>query len=236
MADSLQASIQQTGNKTFYYSVKAVVINQIATQLDTPASKKDTTEAIAFAIGDKGINFTLKEGKYNNIPDYDSVQQTLPEDKRDKGFMRWLLRTNVNLKSRYGSRSNVMVAQNFEHSIPKLMFILLPLFAWFIYIFYSRRKFYYAQHAIFSIHFHSFIFLLFLFVSLLNWIFPAGFSDYLVLVSVLAVFIYLSVALKNTYNQSLWLSLVKSFSIGVLYKVTITIGVFVLAFISFVTA
>jgi hypothetical protein len=151
--------------------------------------------------------------------------------------MHWLIRTNVGLKGRYGSRSSVAVAENFEHSIPKLMFILLPLFAWFIYIFHSRKKFYYAQHAIFSIHFHSFIFLLFLFVSLINWLaLPGNASEYLVITSVLTVFIYLSFALKNTYSQSIWISLVKALSIGVLYIIMLVLGIFVLAFISFVTA
>src|SRR6266540_1088551 len=156
LADSLHASTRQSYNKTTYDSFKAAAINEIASQLDTLVSKKDTTETIAFALGAEGIKFTLREGKYNTIPEYDSVQQTLPDNKKDKKIMHWLIRTNVGLKSRYGSRSNVAVAENFEHSIPKLMFILLPLFAWFIYIFHSRKKFYYAQHAIFSIHFFTF--------------------------------------------------------------------------------
>jgi len=151
--------------------------------------------------------------------------------------MHWLNRTNVGLKSRYGSGSDVVVAENFEHSIPKLMFILLPLFACFLYMFHSRKKFYYAQHAIFSVHFHSFIFLLFLLVSLLNWLFsPGGASNYVASASILIVFIYLSLALKNTYSQSLWLSFVKAFSVGIIYVVALVTGIIALALISFVTA
>jgi hypothetical protein len=237
LADSLKASIQHTQNNVFYDSVKAVVTNEIASKLDTLASQKDTTEIIEFGLGDEGIKFTLKEGKYNDVAEYDSVQQTLPDDKKDKGIIHWLIRANVGLKDRYGSRSEVVVAENFEHSIPKLMFILLPLFAWFLYMFHSRKKFYYAQHAIFSVHFHSFVFLLFLLMSLLYWLFlPGRVSNYAALASVLIVFVYLSLALKNTYSQSLWLSFVKAFSVGIIYVVALVTGIIVLALISFVTA
>ena len=151
--------------------------------------------------------------------------------------MRWILRTNVNLKSRYGSRSQVVVAENFQHSIPKLMFVLLPLFAWFIYLFYSRKKYYYTQHVIFSIHFHSFIFLVFLCVSLLGWLpYIDEFGDIPGLILVFTAFIYLLVALRNTYGQTLWLSAIKALSISIMYILALVLGILGLAFISFVAA
>jgi hypothetical protein len=235
LADSLRQSIKNQNVNTD--SIKATVINQLAANLDSAILKKDTTETIAFSLGKDGIRFTLTENKYNNVYEYDSAQRSMPDDKRDKGVMRWMIRTNVNLKSRYGSRSQVVVAENFQHSIPKLMFVLLPLFAWFIYLFYSRKKYYYTQHVIFSIHFHSFFFLVFLCINLLGGLpYLNKFGDLLFLILVFTAFIYLLFALKHTYGQSFWLSAIKALSISIIYILALVLGIVGLAFISFFNA
>lgn len=235
LADSLRNSVKQNGKD--YDTVKANIIARLAAELDTAGLQKDTTENIGFRIGDKGIEVTLIENKYNTVHEYDSVQESLPGNKRDKGFMRWIIRKNVELKSRYGSRSQLIVAESFEHSIPKLMFFLLPLFAWYIYLFYSRKKFYYAQHAIFSIHFHSFVFLFLLVVNLLGWLpYVNKISSLLLLIAYLAAFIYLVFALKNAYRQSLWFSALKALLVSLLYIITLITGIVCLLFISFISA
>ena len=51
------------------------------------------------------------------------------------------------------------------------MFVLLPLFALFVsmlYGFYNKQKYLYSQHAIFTLHYHSFVFLAFLVLYLLT--------------------------------------------------------------------
>ncbi|MBV9962036.1 MAG: DUF3667 domain-containing protein [Parafilimonas sp.] len=232
LADSIQANAKNSSDST-----KAVVMNDLAAELHASvAATKDTTETINFGFGNNGVQVTLKEGRYNTVQEYDSVQQTLPGNKKDAGILHWLIRTNIKLKSEYGSRSNVVVAENFEHSIPKLMFVLLPLFAWFLYIFHSRKNFYYAQHAIFSVHFHSFMFLLLLVLSLLKWIMPFDISSYAALLCVLIAFIYLAVALKNAFHQSIWMASLKALCVGLFYIIVLVLGILALAFISFVTA
>lgn len=234
LADSLRNSIKHNGGAD---TTKTNIINKLAADLNTAGIKKDTTENIAFGVGDKGVNVTLIENKYNTVHEYDSVQAGLPLNKRDKGFVRWIVRRNVELKSKYGSRSQVMVAESFEHSIPKLMFFLLPLFAWFIYLFYSHKKFYYAQHAIFSVHFHSFVFLLLLIVNLLSWLpFLEKVNVILLSVAYIVAFIYLISALKHAYEQPVWLSALKAIAISILYVIALIIGIVCLVFISFISA
>lgn len=234
LADSLRNSSDTIATVTAYDSLKKAVISAIANKLDTLAVK-DTTEAIGLAISDKGVKFTLIENKYNSVAEYDSTQATLAPEKRDKGFFRWMLRTNISLKSRYGSRSQVVVGENFEHNLPKMMFVLLPLFAWFIYIFHSRKKYYYAQHAIFSVHFHSFMFVLFLLITLVTWIFP-GIDDLVLLVpAVIILFLYLSRGLQKAYSQSFFSASVKTAVIGLMYIISLLICIIALAFINFFT-
>jgi hypothetical protein len=235
LADSLRAGNKPVAGATLYDSVKAAVVNDIAGRLDT-LPVKDTTEAIGFAVGSNGVQFTLVENKYSTLEEYDSIQARLPGTARDKGLMRWMLRTNISLKSRYGSRSQVVVAENFEHSLPKIMFVLLPLFAWFIYILHSRKKYFYAQHAIFSVHFHSFMFFVLLFITIIRWIFPHLNDLYLLVPALIILFAYLVAALHKTYGQPVLMAVIKTMFIGLVYIISLVICIIALAFINFITA
>jgi hypothetical protein len=114
---------------------------------------------------------------------------------------------------------------NVQHDIPKIMFIVLPLFAIYVGWFYSRKKYYYVNHAIFSIHFHSFVFLLFLFLLFLNAVIPGERSGLiLAVIAPVPVFIYLVAALRGMYRQSWGLSLLKGLSITLLYMITMSLA------------
>ncbi len=237
MADSLRKNIQALSSKQPYDSIKIRALNDIASSFDTVKASESNNEAIGFGIGGTGAKFTMIEDRYNSVHEYDSVQQALPDSLRDHGIMRWMLRTNISLKERYGSRSHVVVEENFQHSIPRLMFILLPVFALFIWWFHSRKKYYYAQNVIFSIHFHSFIFFLFLIATLLGWFIPInGFSDIVAAIAVIYAFIYLVKALKNVYEQSAVRAFFKALAVSIIYLLTLIIGLVLLAAFSFFTA
>jgi hypothetical protein len=237
LADSLRKAIHWPAKVTSYDSGRIHAFQDISSSLDTVALPASKDEAIGFHMGAKGANFVLQEDRYNTVKEYDSVQNTLAKDQRDKGLLKWALRSNIRLKEKYGSRRQVVVSENFEHSIPKLMFILLPVFALFIYWLHSRKKYYYAQHIIFSIHFHSFVFFLLLFRTLLNLI-PAGdlFETIFASATWIISFVYLVISLKNVYQESVGWSLLKAFTILILYLVTLIIGIILLAMISFFTA
>lgn len=236
LADSLRNSVQQN-SKAHGDTLTAGIVNRLAAAIDTVGKKTDTTENINLAFGNNGLQVTLAENKYSSLQDYDSVQASLPESKRDKGLMGWILRRNIALKTEYGNRTQSVIAENFNHSIPKLMFFLLPLFAWFIYVLYSRKKFYYAQHAIFSVHFHCFVFLLLLVVNVLGWLpYVQKAVDILMLMAYIIAFIYLVAALKNAYRQSITASVLKAITVTVLYIISLVIGIVCLVIISFITA
>ncbi|MCT2562292.1 DUF3667 domain-containing protein [Chryseobacterium herbae] len=53
------------------------------------------------------------------------------------------------------------------HNLPKALFIYLPLFAFFLWIFHNKKKWWYFDHGIFTLHYFSFLLLNILFVFLL---------------------------------------------------------------------
>jgi hypothetical protein len=58
-----------------------------------------------------------------------------------------------------------MVEKSF-HNLPKALFIYLPLFAFFLWIFHSKKKWWYFDHGIFTLHYFSFLLLNILFIFL----------------------------------------------------------------------
>ncbi|AXY73082.1 DUF3667 domain-containing protein [Paraflavitalea soli] len=239
MAEGLRNAARSHTPLNLYDSTKNAVMEDLARSLtaeDTPIKKEQT---IAFGLSQNGIKFTLQDNRYQNVQEYDSVQSTLADTSqdKDKGIMKWIIRTNLRLKDDYGSRRNVMLEENFQHSVPKIMFVLLPLFALYVWLFFSRKKYYYTQHVIFSIHFHSFVFLLLLLMKLVKWIFPnEWFGLILDIITVLILFIYLAIALKNAYKQSFGLSLTKAIGVSLLYLVSLVAAVTLLALFTFLTA
>ncbi|MFN1216994.1 DUF3667 domain-containing protein [Chryseobacterium kwangjuense] len=54
------------------------------------------------------------------------------------------------------------------HNLPKALFLYLPLFAFFLWIFHSKKKWWYFDHGIFTLHYFSFLLLIILFIFLLS--------------------------------------------------------------------
>jgi len=196
------------------------------------AKQKD--ESVALKMGDGVVLIDMTENKYNTVREFDSVQATLPDSAKEKGTMRWILRHNVREKEKRGT-SKIHIEVDISHDIPKLMFILLPLFALYVGWFYSRKKYYYVNHAIFSVHFHTFFFLLLLFFILLSKLIPGEWVDFiLALLAIPLAFVYLVAALHGMYGQSFWLGLFKGIGIGFLYFITLGLASILLMFGAYV--
>lgn len=152
------------------------------------------------------VNFTGK--KFRSLQAYDSVQQSLPEKDRDGWLTRRLSEREIEINTRYAGEPREAWNDLIDlvlHKIPYLLFISLPLFALILKLLYVRRnKFYYADHAIFSIHHYIFSFLLLLFVFLFNKLGDmTGYSifNFIMAILILLWFFYLYKGMRNFYGQ-----------------------------------
>jgi hypothetical protein len=113
----------------------------------------------------KGYNFNFTSGnqKYTSIAQYDSVQKTLPAGKRDNWIQRLAKHREIELNERYGGNQKAMLKdllEKFIHTFPYLLFISLPLYAFYLRLLYWRRKqFPYVTHGIFLIYLYIFTFI-----------------------------------------------------------------------------
>jgi hypothetical protein len=104
--------------------------------------------------------------------------------------------------------------------IPRVFFLLLPLFALLLALFYwrQRRKFYFVDHLVFSLAFHSFVFAILIVAIGAAQVLAGGLVAELVF---LAIGLYLLVGIKRFYEQRWIISVVKFIVVSFIYTVFI---------------
>jgi hypothetical protein len=86
-------------------------------------------------------------------------------------------------------------AASAERYLPRMMFLLLPFFALILKILYVRRRWYYAEHFIFALHIHAFVFALFLMMLAM----PSGLPPTWMMVG--WGMLYVLLAMRRVYRQ-----------------------------------
>lgn len=224
-------------------SVRRSIYGALATRLDTPQAVAKGSEGLGFHLNSSGkgndlvTDLDVVEDKYQRIPQYDSIQAALPDSTRDGAVVRWARHRMIHLRQEHPGKGILVIRQDVGHNVPKLMFVLLPLFAAFVGWFYSRKKYRYTQHVIFSLHFHSFAFIVFLLGDLVLLPDPAGFVVKAVFwVSLLLIYTYLSLALARTHAEAIWLSFIKALALCILYVLVLLIAILLVGVVQFYTA
>lgn len=107
------------------------------------------------------------------------------------------------------------VVADFIRVIPSVMFLVLPLFAVVLKLLYIRRRRFYAEHFIFLLHTHAFIYLLFtvqLGLVALGWAHP-----WLLLTLFGWMIVYIYLAMRRVYGQGRFKTFVKWWVLGWMY-------------------
>jgi hypothetical protein len=144
---------------------------------------------------------------YKNVHIYDSVQSALPPSERDNFFRRRFARQNIHLKEKYNNDNTAVwkaILEKFRHLFPQMLFVSLPLFALALRLLYIRRKrFFYVNHVVFTIHLYCGTFIIILTGMVVNYL--AGLvnfqSDWITGIFTLAGFFYWYKSLRNFYEQ-----------------------------------
>lgn len=163
-----------------------------------------------------GFRISIGGSSYKTPEEYDSVQRSLPESKRDGWFKRRMAKKLIELNTRFKENPDEATKELGEsvlHRLPYMLFISLPLFALLLKLVYFRRKqFYFMDHGIFTIHFYVFSFLLLLVVfgvgalgNALNW----SFTGLIIALLFLGLFFYLYKAMRNFYGQRRFKTFIK---------------------------
>jgi hypothetical protein len=183
------------------------------------------------------LGFSDKD--YKTIAEYESAQSKLLKKEQDNWLERIIKKRLILIDQKYDGdlqKFNKALFEYAMHSMPKVLFISLPLFAFALFVLYLRhKKFYYVSHVIFTIHFYVFLFLGLLlyfsidklqtkiswdlsFVSVILWIY---------------MYLYLYKAMRRVYEQRRAKTILKFFIMlfGLLFLFSILfIGLFSYSF------
>lgn len=154
-------------------------------------------------------DFDTAVGQYKTRDQYDSAQRALAPEDRDGFWMRLIREREIEINQRYKGKGQEFYAAFGEHytaNVPKIFFLLLPLFALLLKVLYIRKDYFYSEHLVFSIYYYNFFFLagsIFLVIELI---------PYVKFLNVLLSFwfvIYLLLAMKRVYQQGWWKTILK---------------------------
>ncbi len=145
---------------------------------------------------------------FKSIAEYDSVQKTLPSSERAGWFRKRFAKQRINIVNKFRENPEetlLKLLEGFLHRLPYLLFVSLPLFALILKLVYiKRKKFYFADHGVFTIHLYifSFIVLMVAFgLGKLQDISGWNFMETVTVLLFIGLFSYLYLAMYNFYKQ-----------------------------------
>ena len=189
----------------------------------------------------------------NSVDTGDATQVITLETLQNSGVLRQILdrlaneteKELVNIsdpKIRAKKLKFIRLTRSPEQAVAKFLeylswafFLLLPIFALLLKLAYIRRKQNYIRHLIFSIHIHSFLFIVLTIIVILYLITSGDFEnasaslkDTLKYISAILIFsfpVYFIIALKRFYGQGWGKSILKFLTVSLLYNIIFCIAV-----------
>ncbi|AWA30447.1 hypothetical protein HYN48_10310 [Flavobacterium magnum] len=181
---------------------------------------KDEADLMKQSLEDNFSSFGLGENMgYKSMREMDSVQKSLPTAKRYSQPKYWLYSKITMLRERRLSGEEIATKfkESFLHNFPKVLFIYMPIFAFFLWLFHSKKRWYYFDHGIFTLHYFSFLLLVSLIAICIDGLLGLLHSDIAEIVSRFVFFIlvcwmiyYIFPAHHRFYGETRTLSFFKT--------------------------
>ncbi|WP_372769239.1 DUF3667 domain-containing protein [Lutibacter sp.] len=167
---------------------------------------------------------------YKSTKELEWVQKNGKEGAKVSKTKYWFLKKWLSVKEENSNEEIVeKFSQSFEQNLPKVLFIYMPIFALLLWIFHDKKRWYFYDHGIFTLHFFSFLLLVILILFFIDKLFAL--SDWPVLgwvhliikvIGVLWMLFYFFPAHRRFYGESHMVSAFKS-SLVYLFNVIIII-------------
>jgi len=181
-------------------------------------SEKDITTNL-IKQDKKGIE-TFKEKTHfqmRSMKEIDSIQKYGKPSEKYTDFEYWLYEKVIHVTEK-NTKGEIIekFIESFVHNIPKILFIIMPFFAFFLWIFHNKKKWYYFDHGIFTLHYFSFLLLIFLILFIIQKItdlLGSGFgfiADITNFAGILWMSYYFYPAHHRFYGESRIVSFIKS--------------------------
>ncbi|MCD0471594.1 DUF3667 domain-containing protein [Flavobacterium sp. JAS] len=158
--------------------------------------------------------------KLKSMKEIDSIQKYGKESEKLTEFQYWIYEKATHVTEHNTKREIIeKFIESFIHNIPKILFIIMPFFAFFLWIFHNKKKWFYFDHGIFTLHYFSFLLLIFLILFIITKVIGlfgedtplTAVGNIINFVGILWMSYYFYPAHHRFYGESRIVSFVKSF-------------------------
>jgi hypothetical protein len=124
--------------------------------------------------------FTLLGKYYKSVHELDSIQKYGSPSEKLNPVSYWINRKMQLVQDKYSAEEiKEKFIESFVHNLPKSLFLYMPLFAFLLWVFQNKKRWYYFDHGIFTLHYFSFLLLGILIIRVESYLL-AFLSDYVI--------------------------------------------------------
>ncbi|WP_310556477.1 DUF3667 domain-containing protein [Flavobacterium sp.] len=155
-----------------------------------------------------------------SIRELDSIQKYGAEKDRLNALQYWATKKGIIISENNTNEEIIEKSvASFQYNFPKVLLIYMPFFAFFLWLFHSKKRWYYFDHGIFTLHYFSFLLLIyliiFIFTRTLNLIVNNYITETINTIVRIAcygwAFYYFFPAHHRFYGETRWISFIKSY-------------------------
>ncbi len=181
-----------------------------------------------------GHNFTPKEIEFLKNADDHQVDSVVVARKittnKENSIVMYFIRNFTKRIYKFENLELINIIPITLKAYSFCMFLLMPLIAFLTWLFFRKERKYYVEHLIFSIHSHSFLFLIyslillfFMTTHIMNW--------WIMMLLLIGLWVYLFVSLKTVFKESNGKTFIKFLLINFIYLIIAnTFSLFSLAY------
>lgn len=242
-----KTEVAATGKKDTIYEEQQKIIDFEKQGL---LSEKESDSIQKFILDSKKKQFDDEDdlfssfGKYyKSVHELDSIQKAAKPSEKMNAFVFYMNRKMQMVQDKYtGKEIKEKFINSFASNFPKALFIYMPLFAFILWLFQNKKRWYYFDHGIFTLHYFSFLLLSVFFIRLINFVL-SYFSDYTFFnvleyvasaIVVIYMLYYFFPAHHRFYKEKRWVSLLKGIVMFIINFIAIIIILICFAFYTFI--
>jgi len=189
-----------------------------------------------------------KDGKLSilgarNMKQFDSLYSKNTNKQSVFNFMRPIAKKVFHLQEQGLNKEQIFdkFSETVVHTLPKALFIYLPVFAFFLWIFHNKKKWWFFDNGIFTLHYFSFLLLgilILIFSSKLISLLP-DYTIFNVLSTIIYtgaigyMLIYFFIAHHRVYENSRSISVIKGISLFIINSFALLCMLLLLIYTSF---
>ncbi|MBD1384968.1 DUF3667 domain-containing protein [Mucilaginibacter rigui] len=235
---NLDLTLEQ--KKAISEKLKAYLPDTIDKEINADIEKGSPKAKVSKTDNDSGFTFYGDDNvdKFSTYDEYLANQAKLSDKDRDNMLERYLIKKNYDWKNQ-GKNAKEVLTEGLKHNAPKMMFLLLPLFALILKIAFWKNHKLYVEHIIYAIHLHCYIFLFLTVIILLNMLLPDSWGTVTNILQAAANFTiiwYIYRSLRVVYNRSRWRTVSKIIGVSIMYTLGFSLSAFIILVITAITS